>query len=459
MTKSRSKTGSRGAKTMASDATVNIIRKIEVVEGHGHHGGAWKVAYADFMTAMMAFFLLMWILSSSDEQKLRGIAEYFTNATLPGGSGVLDGATLGPPGTLTASNGSTVARGAEFGEEDDPSPAKWEVMDTTPTADPDQTARGSQSGHHENPAGGAASPVYDAQQRDDAAVTSDNAAGQAQMPTDSTDPMHAAAAKNMADSADSKDMADMNAAGDVDKVNPDHSADEQRFEEMKAKILQAMQASPDLAPLQENLMFEKTPDGMMVQIVDQRGKAMFSSGSSKMNAATVKLMRLLGESLTQLPNEMVISGHTDAVPFSNSAGYDNWDLSSDRANAMRRVLLQSGVTHDRITRVSGMADTQLLKTEAPKDPSNRRIEVLLAYEQPAMAAPMDKPMEKPAMTQKAEMADSPAMTPTSEMAATDMMEKPMDSPVQAEIAQELGMEKPVTVLDEKVFENLRSALR
>ncbi len=442
---------------MASDATVNIIKKIEVVEGHGHHGGAWKVAYADFMTAMMAFFLLMWILSSSDEQKLRGIAEYFTNATLPGGSGVLDGATLGPPGTLTASNGSTVARGAEFGEEDDPSPAKWEVMDTTPTADPEQTARGSQSGHHENPAGGAASPVYDTQQRDDA-ITSEKSAGQAQLNTDSTDPMNAAAAaKNIADSTNSKDMAELNAAGDVENVSPDHSADEQRFEEMKNKILQAMQASPDLAPLQENLMFEKTPDGMMVQIVDQRGKAMFSSGSAKMNAATVKLMKLLGESLTQLPNEMVISGHTDAVPFSNSAGYDNWDLSSDRANAMRRILTQSGVSHERITRVSGMADTQLLKTDAPKDPSNRRIEVLLAYEQPAAPAAMAKPAMADKMAETSEMMEKPMMADTGAMEKP--MEKMADTSVQTEIAQELGTAKPTTVLDENVFENLRSALR
>ena len=135
-----------------------IIKKIEVVEGHGHHGGAWKVAYADFMTAMMAFFLLMWILSSSDEQKLRGIAEYFTDATMPGGSGVLDGATLGPPGTLNASNGATVARGSDRGEVDDPSPASWEVMDVTQTARPDDTSRGTTLGDHQNPAGGAVSP-------------------------------------------------------------------------------------------------------------------------------------------------------------------------------------------------------------------------------------------------------------------------------------------------------------
>ena len=118
---------------MSATAEPKIFKKIEVVEGGGHHGGGWKVAYADFMTAMMAFFLLMWILASSDEQKLRGIAEYFTTATLPGGSGVLDGATLGPPGTLTASNGNVVARGSELGKNDATPVSQWEVKDVTET--------------------------------------------------------------------------------------------------------------------------------------------------------------------------------------------------------------------------------------------------------------------------------------------------------------------------------------
>ena len=121
---------------MVATTQPKIFKKVEVIEGGGHHGGGWKVAYADFMTAMMAFFLLMWILASADEQKLRGIAEYFTNATLPGGTGVLDGATLGPPGTLTASNGSVVARGSELGNMDDPTPANWEINDTTASTDP-----------------------------------------------------------------------------------------------------------------------------------------------------------------------------------------------------------------------------------------------------------------------------------------------------------------------------------
>lgn len=455
-----------------ADGAVNIIKKIEVVEGHGHHGGAWKVAYADFMTAMMAFFLLMWILSSSDEQKLRGIAEYFTNATLPGGSGVLDGATLGPPGTMTASNGATVARGAEFGEQDDPSPAKWEVMDTTPTADPDIKTKGTSQGHHENPASGAASETFQTDSSNEA-VTNAHLAGQAETPAESENAKNMAAnmqaevqsassdadvsaakAASTADAANQVDQAQKLAAGDVDSNEPDHTADIQRFEDLKTKILQAMEAAPDLAPLQENIMFEETPDGMLIQIVDSKGKPMFASGSAQMNDATIKLMALLGQSLTELPNDMVITGHTDAVPFTSRKSYDNWDLSTDRANAMRRILKDNGVTPDRFTRVSGMAATQLLKPEAPKDAANRRIEVLLAYEkiaapEPAPTVMAEKPMEK-AM-------EAPATT-------APVMEKPMPVPevemaAKPSVVDTIVVEDKASLLDENVFQNLRSALR
>ncbi len=429
---------------MATGEVVNIIKKIEVVEGHGHHGGAWKVAYADFMTAMMAFFLLMWILSSSDEQKLRGIAEYFTNATLPGGSGVLDGATLGPPGTLTASNGATVARGSEFGEVDDPSPAKWEVMDTTPTGDPAEKVRGSNEGHHDNPAAGAPNEKYDPK-----ATMNGQSHGQpggaAASANDAIDPNHAGVELKTGSAANAMTPAEQEHAAAMAKVESESRlADEERFEELKAEILQAMQAAPDLAPLQKNLMFEKTPDGMHIQIVDQKGHAMFASGSAKMNSATTKLMTLLGNSLNKLPNDMIISGHTDAVPFSNEKAYDNWDLSSDRANAMRRVLLGSGVTQERITRVSGMAATQLLKPEAPKDASNRRIEVLLAYEKPMMPPAPAKAKVEAAPTTKTEMAAAPEMVKTETTAS---------------VAEEVLPVENVTVLDENVFQNLRSALR
>ena len=433
-----------------------IIKKIEVVEGHGHHGGAWKVAYADFMTAMMAFFLLMWILSSSDEQKLRGIAEYFTDATMPGGSGVLDGATLGPPGTLNASNGATVARGSDRGAVDDPTPASWEVMDVTQTASPEEEAKGTNIGNHQNAAGGEVSETFVAEISEaglsDAGASSvntvekawDDASDSPQFATGSTDEKTEALDPNSEFVGANSDA--------VAEQDPAHTEDKERFAALEADIKQAMQDSPELASLQDSLVFKETDEGMLVQIMDQEGKPMFASGKAKMNSATMMLMEKLGEGLAKLPNDMVISGHTDAVPFANQEAYDNWDLSSDRANAMRRVLVANGVTRERITRVSGLADTELLTPDAPRDASNRRIEVLLAYQAPALP-------KTPTEAEVAEMApiqtEAPAPAPMPKVAESVAAQEPTPS-----VAQEvLPAAAPATVLDEQVFENLRSALR
>jgi chemotaxis protein MotB len=403
---------------MAANAKVNIIRKIEVTEGHGHHGGAWKVAYADFMTAMMAFFLLLWILSSSDEQKLRGIAEYFTNATLPGGSGVLDGATLGPPGTLTASNGAVVARGADLGKVDDPSPAQWEVRDVTPTADPQEKVKGSNIGVHEYPAAGASTTEY----------------------ADITDPQEDSSAAAMADAGDATE-AGRAGQSEITAEDAEQAADAARLAALHEELVQAMQDNPDLRPLQEHVIFEKTPEGLRIQIVDQEGNPMFASGQAKMAGATEKLLHKLGTSLSGLPNKMVITGHTDSVPFTSRKNYDNWDLSTDRANATRRFLETAGVQRNRIIRVSGMADTDPLVKDNPKHASNRRIGILLQF-------------EKPLVSKQAQ-----AETSNNQQAAADT--KATDKPAAAD-TKAAAKPEPVTtaqMLDEAVFENLRSALR
>lgn len=395
---------------MAANAQPKIFKKYEIVEGGGHHGGGWKVAYADFMTAMMAFFLLMWILASSDEQKLRGIAEYFTNASMPGGSGVLDGATLGPPGTLTASNGSVVARGSELGKVDDPSPAKWEVRDVTPTSDPKEKTLGSSEGDHENPAAADVSEVK-AEVKPDAENTNAPAA-----------------------------------AAETD-VEAEHPLDDMKFKELQDEILQAMQDNPDLDAFEKNVIFEQTPEGLHIQIIDQEGQPMFRSGRAEMVGGTEDLLSSLGQSLSKIPNRIVLAGHTDAVPFSNTTSYDNWDLSTDRANATRRVFENTGVSRDRIIRVSGMADTQLLVPEKPKDPSNRRISILVQYRTgEEQQAPQREAMAKPEMTKP----PSPAI------------EAPKEMEEQQEAVQEvkLDMQEPAPpTLDDQVFQDLRNALR
>ena len=385
---------------MTTNVQPKIFKKYEIIEGGGHHGGGWKVAYADFMTAMMAFFLLMWILASSDEQKLRGIAEYFTNASMPGGSGVLDGATLGPPGTLTASNGSVVARGSELGKIDDPSPAKWEIRDVTPTSDPKEKVLGSRMGDHENPA------------------SADLASDRSQTEGDNS---------NQTSSV---------IAADTD-FEADNPMDEMRFKELQTEILQAMQNNPELDAFKQNVIFEKTPEGLHIQIIDQEGRPMFQSGRADMLGVTHELLTSLGQSLAELPNRIVLAGHTDAVPFADSNIYDNWDLSTDRANATRRVFEAAGVSRERIIRVSGMADTELLVPENPTDPSNRRISILVQYRTPSM----DK--------QGSDGDQVPEVTPA------PMSHDPV--PIK-EVNLEVAPSSPIS-MDEEILNNLRNALR
>ena len=409
---------------MAAKKKQNIVRKVEIIEESGHHGGAWKVAYADFMTAMMAFFLLLWILSSADEQKLRGIAEYFTNATMPNGSGLLDGATFGPPGTLNASRGEVVARGNNFGEVDDPSPAQWEVRDITPTADPSEVTPGTHKGLFENPAAGAPSRFS---LQDNGGTGEGNWALAGQSPGQPLD-------HKIADTA----------AAEAQAL---HAADTAEFSALVSEVRQAIQDNPDLKPLEKNVIFERTPEGLRIQVIDQQGQPMFNSGSAEMRGATRNLMSKLGESLAGMPNNIVISGHTDAVPFSDTTAYDNWDLSSDRANAMRRVLLKSGVERSRITRVSGMADTELLVPDNPLDPSNRRITVLLEYRKPKPAFPPASPARTDAEASAAPITPRGAPAPVRTPALRETKGRVTDTPEQ------------VTQLEDSVFENLRNALR
>src|SRR6187549_4144338 len=83
-----------------------VVKKIKKVSGGGHHGGAWKVAYADFVTAMMAFFLLMWLINTTSPEQKRGIADYFApasvSATSSGSGGILGGTALGQDGAQSA---------------------------------------------------------------------------------------------------------------------------------------------------------------------------------------------------------------------------------------------------------------------------------------------------------------------------------------------------------------------
>lgn len=234
--------------------------------GHGgHHGGAWKVAYADFVTAMMSLFIVLWLMNTS--QKVRqAVAGYFND----------------PRGKATDTG-------------------------------TDQTGSS-----------------------DNLAITENN------------------------------------------------------IPDLKKKIEESIRKMNDLKALQNQIQITITPEGLRIELLETKDGTFFNTGSATLNANGKELLVMLAGQLGGLPNRVAIEGHTDAQPYSMPGGYGNWELSSDRANAARRVMQDSGLRKDQVSEVRGYADQKLRVPSNPLDPSNRRISLIVQYltaESPAPVLP------------------------------------------------------------------------
>jgi chemotaxis protein MotB len=149
------------------------------------------------------------------------------------------------------------------------------------------------------------------------------------------------------------------------------------LQKLKEKLEQGIQAQKDLEKLSKQIEISITPEGLRVELLEDRNGTFYEMGSARLSGSGQELLALLASELKTLPNALLIEGHTDAAQYSNDASYSNWELSADRANAARRLLQQGGVRSDQVTQVRGYAD-QLLRVKAnPYDPSNRRISILV----------------------------------------------------------------------------------
>jgi chemotaxis protein MotB len=309
-----------------------IIKKKKRGGGHGHHGGAWKVAYADFVTAMMAFFLLLWLLNATTEEQRIGIANYFAPSVAPdstsGSNGVIGGQTITTDGAMVAENST---------------PSVTVEINTPPTE-----TDGSDGG-----------------------ATATNA----------TEEAAAAMAAAQNDTADQQAPTQQANASDQEAQKLLKELEDEQFRQAEHQLRQAIQQVPDLKTLAQNLIIDRTPEGMRIQLVDQDRISMFSSGSAKMEDYTKKLLDLVAQVVAKMPNKISISGHTDSTPYQSDNGYSNWELSADRANASRRELLAAGLSPDRIANVVGKADTDPLLPDDTSSPRNRRISIVLLHEQ------------------------------------------------------------------------------
>ena len=123
---------------------------------------------------------------------------------------------------------------------------------------------------------------------------------------------------------------------------------------------------------------DEVTEGLRIQFIDQEEFSMFKSGSHSLSSEAKEMISLFGSVLKDVPNNIAIMGHTDAVPF-NRKDYSNWELSTDRANAARRAIVQSGVPQEKIVSVEGKAAQDLLYPTHPNAPENRRINFIILH--------------------------------------------------------------------------------
>ena len=238
---------------MAKASEVIIIRK-KIVHG-GHHGGAWKVAYADFVTAMMALFIVLWMMNAS-KQVQEAVGGYFK--------------------------------------------------------DP----------------------------RGFAKVVGTN----------------------------------KNGAGDFVALKKEDMA------KLKEELLRSIHHLDPLDKLKNQIEITITQEGLRIELMESAKGTFFELGSAKPTPALVELLNVLSGELGKLPNNISIEGHTDSKPYSGDREYDNWDLSTERANEARRMMQAEGIRPGQVSQVRGFADQRLRVPQLPEDPSNRRISLIVQYQ-------------------------------------------------------------------------------
>ena len=302
----------------AVDAPVVVAPSITIKkimdDGHGGaHGGAWKIALADMMTAMMAFFLLMWLLGASNADQRKSIADYFkptshsnvTMGKLAGSDGMLGGRSVIDPDGFpfsakqTSSLNMVTPRSQGGPTENDPSPNGSDSKESGQDGDPGKKS--------------------------------------------------AAAAAAAADAAN--------------------------FEKMEKEIKEALAKNPKLDKLKDQVQFARDKDGLRIEIIDKADFAMFGLGTTNMTPRAQALLTEVSKTLAALPNKVAIRGHTDSVQFANTDDRNNWSLSAERAEETRKIIEKKGIPGNRFAKIEGVADTAPYNPNDPKDPRNRRISI------------------------------------------------------------------------------------
>jgi chemotaxis protein MotB len=256
-----------------------IVKKIYEAPHAGHHGGAWKVAYADFVTAMMAFFLLMWLLGATTEKQRKSIADYFAPTLVQKKEG--------------AAGGNALLQG-------------------------------------------------------DSALAKDN----------------------LATSVSGTGSRAIPATREQDRV---------KFKDIARALNVRMESNETLKRLMKNIRFTETREGLRIDIVDEAEFSMFRVGTDHLLPDARALVGEVARVAADVPNDLIVRGHTDALPYVRNGVMNNWLLSTARAEATRQALSLAGVGADRFARIEGVADREPFNPANRFDPKNRRMSITLAW--------------------------------------------------------------------------------
>jgi chemotaxis protein MotB len=164
----------------------------------------------------------------------------------------------------------------------------------------------------------------------------------------------------------------------------------EKLKELKANIEKVIEADLKLKKFKDQILLDLTSEGLRVQIVDEKNRPMFQSGSSELEPYTKDILREIGKMLNAMPNKISLSGHTDAQPYVTADGrYSNWELSADRGNASRREMIKGGLAQEKIVRVVGLSSAVLFDKAQPLNPINRRISIIVMNKRAEEAALKD----------------------------------------------------------------------
>jgi len=309
-----------------------IVKRIKK-SAAGHHGGAWKIAFADFATAMMAFFLVLWLMSSATPEQKKAIAGYFQD----------------PIGFTESASPYVIDLGGT------PTPAPDRTLNPEIQAQPDSTQ------NKVNP---------DVQERAD--------------PNDSNrvapDPTEA---PDQSDKRQPNDAAQQQKDASQAKMDPSQAekiaeqVDKERLELLLQELQNKIEQNPELQKFKDQILLEITQDGLRIQIVDAENRPMFDSGSPRLKSYFEDILLAMADTIRQVPNKISISGHTDAARYAGKGDFSNWELSAGRANAARRALIAGGYPEEQVARIVGYASSAPFDREHPLNPVNRRIDIIV----------------------------------------------------------------------------------